>query len=282
MAESVEDLWIRACADADFSPDEVVLLALDGTPEERGAPSASWARMQPSGVPASSADWPFRDEELEAAWERPALPNVSVYTGVDPAALLALLRHSLQLVRQATAQGGAYTFAVTASDALNEVYGQSGAGSAVVYNAQPMMRDASSHAAALVTRVLGPQLGRLRDPQFGPLFRTDNEPEALELFPRRVVVYAAIHGAAVTEFVDGEADLDAQLQLVSPAAPRWWEKVVGDDLFRSLGASAVAFVPTPEEIAVYGTAAGEAWRPLEDLLLRAQRYGMRLTAAEEA
>jgi len=167
-----------------------------------------------------------------------------------------------------------------ASDALHEVYGESGPGGAVIYNAQPMMRDASAHAAALVTRVFGPQVGRLRDPQFGPLFRTDNEPEAPELFARRVVVYAAIHSGAVMEAAGGEASLDAQLQLVSPAAPRWWEKVVGDERFRSLGASAVEFVPTPEQIAVYEPAAGEAWRPLEDLLLRAQRYGMRLTAAE--
>jgi len=98
MSESVEELWARACADAGVSVDEVVLLALDGTPEERGAPSASWARMQPSGVPAPSANWTFTEAELAPAWERPDLPNVTVYTGVDRAALLALLRHSLHLV----------------------------------------------------------------------------------------------------------------------------------------------------------------------------------------
>jgi len=282
MVESLEELWPRALADAGFSPEELVLLALEGTPEERGAPGGSWARMQPGGVPAASDDWPFTEEELAPARERPDLPKVAAYTGVDPAALLALLRHSLQTVRQATATRTAYAFAVDASDALHRVYRESGPGGAVVYNAQPMMRDASAHAAALVTRVFGPQLGRLRDPEFGPLFRTDNEPEALEIFPRRVVVYAALHGGAVAQFLGGEESLEAQLQLVSPAAPRWWDRLMGDELFRSLSASAVAFVPTPEEIAAYGNAAGEAWRPLEDLLLRAHRYGMELTSTISA
>lgn len=91
------------------------------------------------------------------------------------------------------------------------------------------------------------------------------------------MVYAAIHGGAVTEKLGGTEALEHELLKVDAQAPAWWQLLASDDRFQALGAAAPAFVPTREEIEVYGRAAGEAWRPLEGLLDRAYRYGMRLT-----
>jgi len=277
MIESLEELWPRALADAGFSPEELVLLALEGTPEERGAPGGSWARMQPGGVPAASEDWPFTEEELAPARERPDLPKVAVYTGVDPAALLALLRHSLQTVRQATATRTAYAFAVDASDALHRVYRESGPGGAVVYNAQPMMRDASAHAAALGTRVFGPQLGRLRDPEFGPLFRTDNEPEALEILQQKENVrlledaerrrpdvteqdMKRVRGGLLVQDRDIGPDTREEMQVVTerkPTEPEWGEMLFAWRVCKHVRSNAIVLA---RDLATSGIGAGQMSR----------------------
>jgi len=278
VEEALARLWQRACEHAELRPDvDVRLIPLEGSPEERGGPVGSWSRTHLGGVPGPEDRWRFTPAEVDRFRENPYMPAVVVFTGTDEAALLGLIRYTLEQIRHATQQTATFRFAIAASDALVPLYQPKGRGSAVVYGAQPLMRSANAHAAALVTAVFGPQIGRLRDPAFGPLFRVDNEPESPERLPRRAVVYAAIHAQAVTEKLGGAEALEHELLEVDVDAPAWWQMLAADDLFQALGTAAPAFVPAPEEIAVYGEAAGEAWRPLEGLLDRAYRYGMGLT-----
>lgn len=280
-SEVVVDLFERACLDAGFDPTEDVrLFAFDGPPPGPVA-KRSWGRYYARGGrgPLHREPFPFTADDDDAMTEAAETHRIAVFLPPREEEILGLLRAELQHARQAESTWGAYSLGYDALVALGPVYHRHGAGTGVVWNANPLMRDANAHAADLVARVYGPQPGHLRG-DWGVLFRTDNEVQPLDRLAARVVVFAALHpGPLLDSLVARCRTLDAVLCEAHPCATTWWDTLIRDDTFHHLSEVAPVFEPTVAEKAAFADAPGEAWRPLEGLIDRAHAYGMQLISS---
>ena len=266
----LEELWEKAREDTGLGPGDVVLVPVNSI----GARRQRCFFMPPGEAAGGMFD---AGPDADAVDEVQADPRVVLNTSglTDEPALLGLMRHGLELARVHRSAYQLYVFSFgVLHPALGAVYGRAGPGGAVMFNAIPVVRNANAAAAALVTRVFGPQVGRLWDREFGPLFRLEREVVPLEDLPRLSVVFAALWSDAVDERLlqisDDPVDV---LRDLHASAPEWWEILRNDELFRNLSRAAVVFKPTPEEIEV-APLPGDAWRPLEGLADRASRYGL--------
>jgi hypothetical protein len=273
-APSVEELWEWAQEDAGPGAAAAVLVpvATFGNPESRG-------RFMPPGE--RHVDLPADDllrVNEHAARSRVVLP-VDDLAG-DPAVLLALMRHHLEYARVLSSARGLYAFTLALAGALSTPYGTAGRGSAVIYNAIPMMASANAAGGRLVARRLGPHFHRLEDAHFGSLFRVDDAPLELDELARRTVVCAAVWPDAVEDELG--TSLDDLLARVDEAAPGWWRTVLDDQTFRAMAYGAATFRPTPEERAVFADFPAKAWWLVYGLIDRATRYGSALLATGDA
>jgi len=218
------------------------------------------------------------DEERASLNADTSVHRIAHVSEAEPEALLGLLRAQLEHVRQWQFQRDTYELCNYINASLDPLYANK-AGGAVVYNAIPFIREATAAGGKLIRSVYGPQYGKFYDPSFGPLYRIDHEPAALEEFPRRSIVFAAIHAAAFEQWAARHNfTLEATLQLVHPEGSRWWTLLNEDELFGHLAGSAPAYNPTTAEIETYGDTPATAWRPLEALLDRALERGLWVTA----
>jgi hypothetical protein len=265
-----DELWEWACEDAGEVGD-VVLVDVSGfeTPNSRG-------RFMPPG-------------EREVALAPDDLARVNAHVGharvvlpvsrlaSDPPALLALMRHHLEYARVLSVNRAGYELSLVVAAALYPVYQHAGPGSAVVYNAIPMMRSANAIAGRLVARALGPQFSRLHDPMFGAMFRTDREPVTVDRLPRHATAFAAIWPDAVDNELDAEMrERDRLLASAHTQAPAWWSALLSDETFRALALGAATFRPTPAERDAFRDHPAAAWRTGEALIDRAVDFGLAL------
>jgi len=268
---SVDDLWRWALEDAGPAAAEAVLVPVStfGNPRSHG-------RFMPPGERTLDLPEPeLRDVNAHAARPRVVLPVEDLRD--DPAVLLALMRHHLEYARVLHEARGAYAFALAVAAALSTPYATAGKGSAVVYNAIPMMASANAAAGRLVARRMGLQFGRLDDPHFGSLFLVDVAPLPLDELAEELVVFAAIWPDAVdTEVESTGRPLASLLADVDEAAPRWWEAVLADDVFRAMALGAASFRPIPDEREAFADHPAKAWWLVHALIARATRYGRSL------
>lgn len=79
------------------------------------------------------------------------------------------------------------------------------------------------------------EVGRLRHPFYGPLFRLERDPLPLERLAPHTTIFAAIWPDAFeARIATGGISVPAFLESLYPTASAWWETVRADELFRSL------------------------------------------------
>lgn len=273
----VDRLWEWALDDAGPAAGDVVLVEAE-----------SWDNRKFRGrfMPPGERDVPLPEGDLQAVnaqADRMRVVLPTAHLADDPVILLALMRHHLEYARVFNSRRGVYGLTLDVASALYAPYAQAGQGSAVVYNAIPMMQSANAAGARAVARRLGPQFDRPHDPDVTYLLRTDAPPVALEDLARQTTVFAAIWPDALRgELSDRGADLDSTLGEAHEAAPEWWEMVRQDETFRALALGASAFRPTPDEREAFSDEPAIAWRTAQALIARARRYGIALVRTGSA
>lgn len=265
-------LWATALENADVPPSEVALVPVTSfeNPESQG-------RFMPAG----DRDVDLAPQDLaavssEAARARVVLPVERLAR--DPAVLLALMRHHLEYARVLIHEPETYRLSLMVAAALSPVYSDTGRGSAVIYNAIPMMRSANAAAGRAVTSLLGPQFDRVVDPVYGPLFRSDRAPLPLGDHARNVVVFAAVWPDAFeNELFEQGRQVDEALSATHAQASHWWSALQEDETFSALALGAASFRPTPAERRAFEAEPARAWRLAEALIERARNYGLEIT-----
>jgi hypothetical protein len=259
MTHQIDELWSWALEDAGLHGAKIDLIELPAQPEpdQRGV-------FSPPGDPGPGGDV--------------QRTRVALFTGLDegrPETLLGMMRHHLEYARVLEFSEALYRLSLNVGASLSPVYSDKGKGGGLVWNAIPMMRSANASAARLVTEKFGPQFGRYRT-EFGILFRPDHDPAQLGDLACHTTVFGALWPAALEDHYNGQSGLDQALGAADGDAPAWWHKVRQDATFQALSKSVIVFTPTSDEIAAFGGAPAEAWRPLEGLIDRAHRYGLAL------
>jgi hypothetical protein len=265
-----DQLWKWALDDAQLSPETVAVVQVTSPddPEFGG-------RYMPPGDRSLTGVEPAAIElaSEHASQSRVLVPTNPPFDG-GAAGLLAMMRFQLQFARAVEADRNAYILSLNVDAALGPVFGDKGKGGGLIWNTIPLMRSANDAAGPLVTAKLGPQVGRLGHPFYGPLFRLLREPLPLDQVPKQSIVFAAIWPDAFeARTASGGTTASAYLDSLYPGASSWWDVLLRNELFRSLSHSAEAFTPTPEEIQ-RAPLPQDAWRPLEGLIDRAMRQGL--------
>ena len=267
----LQDLWQLADADAGQLGDDVALVVV----EAFGGPGSQGRFMPPGERATGEPPDVQRQLDEDAHRSRVVLPVKGLEH--DPAAILGLMRHHLEYARIYREAKGTYALDLTVAAALYPVFKDGGKGTGLIYNTIPMMRAANAAAAWLVTQTFGPQLERLRDPDFATLFRPEDPPLEITEMTLRSVVFAAVWAGAVEHEVDRHAtSLQSLLAGADTAAPGWWETLLANSTFLELAGSATSHEPLPEEREAFVRYPADAWRPLVDLADRAVRYGTKL------
>lgn len=274
----LEELWGWACEDAGPEAGDVKFIPVSnvGNPASRG-------RFLPRGsAPLDLQHAEPDDEDAAAITAQQAHPRVAVGlvgipVEIEERAILGLMRHHLEYARVLHSLPAVYRFTNSVTHpVLSAIYGGAGPGSAMVYNAMPMMRSANDAAATLVTQKFGPVLGWLENPRWGSLFRIEHDPVELARLAAHTLVFTALwRDQFELTLRDSYADATTALRQLDPQAGTWWETLGADVTFVALGTSASVFKPDPAEIA---SAADPIipWRALEGLIDRALRYGLDL------
>ena len=265
----IDELWRIACEDAGYDPEGDDR----DTPMLLIASKASIARDERNayfdpGAEVTAKHLPLTDDELRRLREAEGRHRIAVAADADEAVMLALMRWGLEHACQFDEGRALMHFYGYVLDTLGNMYGPVGAGSVLIGNLIPGEEDANAASAALVTRTFGPQFGRLHGP-FGPLFRPA-EKGSHESLPKRMVAFASLHPEAFLNYAAASAYLrDSYLRDVDNDGPAWWEALLADHDLRCFRSLIPYFTPTPDEIES-APAPVEAWRPLAELLRRAQ------------
>jgi hypothetical protein len=263
-----DDLWEWAVRHAGPEAGEVTWISV-----ERMDDPVSHGRFMPPGERTIAV--PAQDlKRINAHADRPRVVLATDGVRDDAPALLGLMRNHLEYARVYNQHRGTYALSIAIAAALYPVYRDAGKGSAVVYNALPMMQSANAAAAALVTTKLGPQIGRLQDLRFGSLFRTTQDPVPLDDLARQSTVFAALWPNALTQELGGDVARSRHLAQAHPDAPSWWTALAQDETFSALSQASTVFQPTSDEINAFMPASAQAWQPLDGLIQRAVSYGL--------
>jgi hypothetical protein len=271
---SPEELWEHARADAGAEAGDVALIEASSfsNPNSQGRfmpPGERTAGLSPDDLARVNAN---------ASRPRIVLPVSDLRS--DPRALLALMRHHLEYARVLHSERGSYALSLAVAACLYPVYEHAGPGSAVLYNAIPMMRSANAAAGRLVARTFGPPFDRLNDARFSSLFRLDDDPLPLTEYARHTTVFAAIWPDALeAELLRHGGSVAKALTEASADATRWWDMLRMDDTFGALALGASSFRPTPDEVVAFGSEPSRAWRLAYALIDRASWFGLSLTTA---
>lgn len=126
-----DELWARALKHAGIAEGEVARVDVD-----RMLDAKSQGRFMPP---------------INAVAEQPRVVLATMPVAGDAPAALGLMRNHLEYARVFTKEPATYALTVDVAAALYQVYRDAGPGSAVVYNAIPMMSSANAVAAELVT-----------------------------------------------------------------------------------------------------------------------------------
>jgi hypothetical protein len=223
-----EQRWVLARDEAGFSAHEAVWLEVPGKPESLG--SATLAAAAPPGEPISQDVISLDEAGRACATEHQDKLRVVTYADVPEAASLGLMRWATEYQRLGVEQNAAMALIHVTTRAYHGRIVAGGPGAMTYQHAAPYERQSQAAAAALVTRVLGPQVGQLRS-VFGPLFRPSS-PQPDEVLGIRAVAFAAFHQNELARLATDESvDVDQFIADVDPEALRWRDQLLEDEEF---------------------------------------------------
>jgi hypothetical protein len=273
----VEELWNQATTDAGFNEaDQAYCYPLPGRPG-----FGYWAMyFDPGRNVEVGPEFPLSpDQATNANKTHLQSHRVVVFAGVTRPELAGLMRHELEHARQYQVLGelGFRVYART-RDALGDLYG-GGAGSAAIYSAIPMERDADAAAAAHIRAIFGEVDPTISEGEHAQLFRHPEGPEPIDGLGRRSLAFAAVHGTVFGSWVstNGETVTGLFASLVEEAEERW-RTIVHDEEVKRLASQSLSAVPTDAEIVAAGDRPASAWARSRDLLVVAYRRGLTLIA----
>lgn len=274
--ERRRELWETALADANYVPgdDAPVLFVASTASADEGQLNEYLA----PGWSASGSLVPLTTEESAALADASGQHRVIIAEDADEAQTLGGMAWSLAAARQHAAAPDAAALVAAVHDVLSLRFRDIGEGSALLIHLTSPYVEANAAAAALVTKTLGPQVGRLHG-TWGVLFR-EHSPQPPAGLAERLVALGALFPEDLRRYAGHDRTLRVLLSDLDERASAWWDALVGDELLTHFRALIPAYTPTPEEVSVTEPSV-EAWRPLAEHLRRGVIRGLEVIRAPE-
>ncbi len=267
--EDTEDLWARACEDAGVEEERVAVIVVSTRADD---PTAFGAGYFSPAATAESPPVPLTAEEIRHVNSLRGRHRLTIPEQLEAPVKLGLMRWTLERAKQHDLNPYLLTMTDAVTAAFDPLTANKGAGGAVVWHAVPSIRDADLVAGHLVTKVFGPQTGRLWGPH-GSLFRSDRQPGPITTLARRMVICAAVEAEAFLGLASTPSWPGTILRHMGEDWSEWWEVLLTDEDFTHLRRSSRYYVPEEWEIEKFEPNPAQAWRPLEHHLDITMRRG---------